>query len=281
MKEHRLQLRLKISRKTSHDMILMFARYGNHGEKAVFKSDADVKRYMEHRGIDFQNLVELCRNFKENIPFFENLVGSTWTISSGCEAAVVDKLNGKEKCVVEGPGTIASSTYWAHAETAYKSRTNAVEASSFAELQTAIVSGMASIEAYINHRAELWNNTNPKEMLTDSSTSKVSFGEKIDVWIPKMTGGTNLDKSDRNWMDFQDLKKIRDHVSIHPKASGIGTSFSELAKNANIIRTGIAGLLIQLHILFKEQVPAVIIRFFFAPEAEVNEFSNDKINEPK
>ena len=280
MKEHRLQLRPKISRKASHDMIIMFAKYGNHGEKAIFKSDADVKRYMEHRGIDFQKLVELCRNFKENVPYFENLMGSTWTISSGCKAAVVDKVGGKEKCVVEGPGTIALSTYRSHAETAYKARTNAVEASSFNELQTAIVSGMASIEAYINHRAELWNNDHSKEMLTDSSTDKVGFDQKIDVWIPKMTGGATFDKSTRNWMDFQDLKKIRDHISIHPKASGIGTSFADLAKNTNIIRTGIAGLLIQLHLLFKERIPTVIIRFFFAPEAEVNEFSNNKINEP-
>ncbi|MDP2853828.1 MAG: hypothetical protein Q8O28_06245 [Smithellaceae bacterium] len=257
----------------------MFAKHGDHNERNVFKSDADVKRYMEHRGIDFEKLVDLCRNFKENVPYFENLVGSTWSISAGCKAAVVDKVGGKEKCVVEGPGTITLSTYWAHAETAYKARTDTVEASSFTELQTAIVSGMASIEAYINHRAELWNNTNPKEMLADSFTKKVSFDEKVDVWIPKMTGGTKLDKGTRNWMDFQELKKIRDNVSIHSKVSGMGTSFAELAKNANIIRTGISGLLIQLHILFKERIPSVIIRFFFAPEAEVVEFNNDK-NKP-
>lgn len=275
MLEHRLQLRPKISRKSSHEMILMFAKYG-HNERNVFKSDADVKRYMEHQGLDFEKLVDLCRDFKENVPYFENLVGSTWSISAGGKAAVVDKVSGEEKCVVEGPGTIALSTYWAHAETAYKARTDAVEASSFTVLQTAIISGIASIEAYMNYRAELWNKSNPKEMLVDSFKNKVSFDEKIDGWIPKMTGGTKLDKGTRNWMDFQELMKIRNNVSIHPKVSGMGTSFAELAKNANVLRTGIAGLLIQFHILFKERIPSVIIRLFFAPEAEVVEFNNDK-----
>lgn len=257
-------------------MILMFAKYGNHGEKTAFATDADVKRYLTRCGIDFQRLVDLCRAFNENVPYFENLAGSTWTISSGAKAAVVDKQSGEEKCVVEGPGTIALSTYWAHAETAYKARTNAGEASSFTELQTAIVNGMASIEAYINHRAELWNSSNPQDKLADSFANKVSFDDKVDTWIPKMTGGVNLDKSVRNWMDFQELKKIRDNVSIHPKASGFGTSLAELARDVNIIRTGLAGFLIQLHMLFKERIPAIIIRLFYAPDAEVVEFSSDK-----
>lgn len=276
MIEHRLQMRPKISRRASHDMILMFAKYGNHGDRAAFRTDADLKRYLAHRGIDFQKLVEQCRSFSENVPYFENLVGSTWTVSSGAKAAVVDKQSGEEKCVVEGPGAIALSTHWAHAETSYKARTNAVEASSFAEFQTAVVNGMASIEAFINHRAELWNSGNPHDKLTDSFAHKVSFADKIDIWIPKMTGGVNLDKSVRNWTDFQKLRTIRDDVSIHPKASGMGTSLAELSQNINLVRTGIGGLLIQLHILFKERMPAVIIRLFFAPEAEVVEFSTDK-----
>ncbi|MHA2403773.1 MAG: hypothetical protein ACXADH_12330, partial [Candidatus Kariarchaeaceae archaeon] len=128
-----------------------------------------------------------------------------------------------------------------------------------------------SIEAYIIHRVELWNRDNPHDCLTDSPAHKVSFDDKVDVWIPKMTGGKKLDKSIRNWMHFLDLRKIRDHVSIHPKSDGFGSSFSDLAEKINIFRTGIAGTLIQLHLLFHEKIPAIIIRAFYAPEVEVVE----------
>jgi hypothetical protein len=255
-------------------MILMLAKHSNHGEKVGFRTDADIKRYLAQRGIDFQTLVEQCRTFSENVPYFENLIGSTWSISPGAKVALVDKQTGEEKCEVQGPGTIAVSTYWAHFETACKARTNAVDLNSFPDLQVAIVYGIASIEAYINHRAELWNRANPQDGLTDSSTNKVSFDDKIDVWIPKMTGGINLDKSIRNWMDFLELRKIRDHLSIHPKSAGFGSSFSDLAQRINIIRTGIAGLLIQLHMLFNERIPAGIIRVFYAPEVEVVELNS-------
>jgi hypothetical protein len=257
-------------------MILMFAKHGNCGERLIFRTDADVKRYLAQRGIDFQRLVEQCRSFSENVPYLENLAGSTLTVSSGTKAAVVDRQSGEEKCAVEGPGEIALSTYWAHAETSVKSRTRAVEASSFSELQIAITNGIASIEAFVSHRAEIWNTSNPQDKLIDSFAGKVSFSDKIDVWVPKMTGGHNLDKSLRNWTDFQELRKIRDDVSIHPKASGMGTSYAELSKNLNLLKTGIGGLLIQLHLLFGERIPAVIIRLFFAPEVEVAEFNNDK-----
>ena len=179
MIEHRLRLCPRISRRASHEMILMFAKYGDHGDRLVFRTDADVKRYLAQRGIDFQKLVEQCRSFGENVPYLENLVGSTWTVSSGAKAAVVDMQSGEEKCAVEGPGAIALSTYWAHAETSVKSRMRAVEASSFAELQIAITNGIASIEAFINHRAEIWNSSNPQDKLIDSFSDKVSFQTRL------------------------------------------------------------------------------------------------------
>ena len=252
-------------------MILMLARDSNHGENVTFKTDADVKRYLAQRDIDFQTLVEQCRNFNENVPYFENLIDSTWGISPGAKVALIDKQTGEEKFEVQGPGTISISTYWAHFETACKTITNAVERTSFSELQVAIVHGIASIEAYINHRVELWNRDNPQGRLIDSSTNKVSFDDKVDVWVPKMASGRKLDKSIQNWMHFLELRKIRDHLSIHPKSVGFGSSFSDLAEKINIFRTGIAGFLIQLHMLFNEKIPAIIIRAFYAPKVEVVE----------
>ncbi len=269
MNDYTLKFRKKISRRTSHEMVLMMAKFSNHGEKIKFTTDASVKRHLKRYRADFKQLVEKCRLFKENVPFFENLAGSTWTVSEGAKLAVVDKSDGQTKSEVKGPGTLTVSTYWGLFEEALRSRDRSVESSSFSEYQNSVVAGIASIEAYINHRAELWNKINPKEKLLDSPSIKISFGDKIDIWIPKMSGGEKLDKSIRNWNDFKELKKIRDHVSIHPKSVSYGISFPDLAEKINLFRTGIAGVLIQLHKIFKEPIPAKIIRAYFSPNVEV------------
>ncbi|MCH7732618.1 MAG: hypothetical protein IIB44_08910, partial [Candidatus Marinimicrobia bacterium] len=173
---------------------------------------ADVKRYFLLRKINFNELVENCRDTNKSIPYFENLIGSTWGISSGAKAALVDKKTGEKKVEIQGPGTISLSTYWAHFETAKKAITNSVELSSFSEYQIAIVQGIASIEAYLNHRVELWNKDHPADKLVDTTTNKVSFKDKIDIWLPKMTSGKKLDKSLNYWMHFLELRKVRDHL---------------------------------------------------------------------
>ena len=104
----------------------------------------------------------------------------------------------------------------------------------------------------------------------------IQLEEKIDIWIPKMSGGKKLDKSIRNWQDFIALRKIRDHISIHPKATVCGIKFNEFANKVNLFRTGIAGILIQLHMLFKEPVAAKIIRSSFSPEVEVIKEENSQ-----
>jgi hypothetical protein len=86
-----------------------------------------------------------------------------------------------------------------------------------------------------------------------------------------MTGSRKLNKSGADWRDFRILRAIRDDEAIHPKTSGYSFSYSELAQKINLFRTGIARLLIQLHLLFDEKIPRVIIRAAYAPDAEVVE----------
>ncbi len=269
MSEYKLKFKERISRRTSHDLVLMMAKWSFPPMFSQFRTDASVKRYLQRQGGDFEKIVETCRTFKENVLFFENLVGSTWTVSNGARISIVDKMDGETKAEVQGPGTLTVLTYWGHFEEALRSRNRSVESSSYPEYQTAIIKGIASIEAYISHRAEIWSKGNPSDPLLDSPSNKVSFEDKIDIWIPKMSGGKKLDKSIRNWQDFKTLRKIRDHISIHPKATAYGIDFNELANKVNLFRTGIAGILIQLHMLFKEPVPAKIIRSSFSPEVEV------------
>jgi len=76
-------------------MILLFARSGNHYHMTRFKSDADIKRAFGSNGIDFERLVEECRDFTRTVPFFENKFGSTFMAGEGLTVAHVDMM-GKE-----------------------------------------------------------------------------------------------------------------------------------------------------------------------------------------
>jgi hypothetical protein len=139
------------------------------------------------------------------------------------------------------------------------------------DLQSAIVKGIGSLEAFINARADRWNKTHPEDQLLDSRQKKVSFEDKVDIWIPKLTGGAKLDKSGTMWRHFVALRGIRDDEAIHPKAVGFGISYRDLAKNINMFRLGIAGFLFELHLLSYVTVPRAVIRAMYAPEVEAVE----------
>ena len=219
-------------------------------------------------------LVEKCRDPKENVHFFENLIGSTWTVSGGGKMSLVD-LTTEEEFSVQRPGIFTGLTYWALSEAACKARDRSIEECSHSDLQSAIVKGIASIEAYIQHRAAIWNKANPTDMLIDSQTQKISFEDKVKLWIPKMSKGVALDRGQRNWSDFIKLQKIRDKLAIHPKAQGYSVSLSNMVDEINILRTGVASLMIDLHLIFHEKIPRVIIRMRYFPDVEVIEVTTD------
>lgn len=272
MAKYKLQYKPKISRRSSKEMILLFAKYGNHGLGdfgASLNSDADVKRFVASQGSDFDRIVERCRDFSENVPFFENLVGGTWEVTPGATVSIVDNNTKEERQKVTGPGTISSYGYWAAFEISVEARDRAVNNKSFGDFLSAVVSGIASIEGYINYRAEIWNKKHPGNQLIDSRENKVSLDDKFDDWIPIMASGRKLDKSKISWAHFKILRGIRDNVSIHPKDPSQGVSLKDLAEGINMFRTGIAMLLVQPHILFEERIPSVIIRAMHMPDVEV------------
>ena len=129
---------------------------------------------------------------------------------------LVDTTTGEVITGVEGPGKIALSTYLAQFETACTAWDSSVESFSYTDLQTAIVHGIASIESYITELARCWNQHNPNDQLVDSEQNKVSLDDKFDMWIPKMSGGAKLIKSDQRWSDFVKFRRVRDHDAVHP-----------------------------------------------------------------
>jgi hypothetical protein len=97
----------------------------------------------------------------------------------------------------------------------------------------------------------------------------VSRDDKIDEWIPIMTGGKKLNKGNQRWEHYKKLRTVRDQQQAHLKAPALGSDYRKLAKSLNIFRTGIAGMLLELHILFGDRnVPATIIRHAYLPDVE-------------
>jgi len=250
-------------------MILIMAKCGNHGYRQRFISDADVKRFFQSKGNYWDDLVQKCRNPKEILPFLENLIGSTWKVSSGGKAAVVtDAATNKEKEItsVNGPGELTMSTYLQLFENAVDNLNRCIDRASFGDFQSCVTNGIASIDAYIAHRVFLYNSAHPAEPLIDSKESKVSQDTKLDEWIPKMSGGKRLDKSRLNWSHFKRLRAVRDDLAIHVKKPAFSISNRELSELLNVFRSGIAGLLLDLHLIFGERVPCNIIRNAYLPD---------------
>jgi hypothetical protein len=266
-----LRFRAKISRRAAHDLILTIVRHGNHTHPRNFPTDAAIRRQFARGNIDFDRLVQECRSPGRPVPGYENMVGSTLFTLGEAEVSLVDAATGEADTLLTGQGLVALSNYWATFESARENIQRAVTRTSLTDFHSAVVSGIASIEGYINSKAAAWNQTHPDDQLVDSKEAKVSFEEKVDVWLPKVTGGRRLEKGGAEWRHFLILRAIRDKDAVHPKAIGIGVSYTELAKNINLFRLGIAGLLFQLHRLFSESVPAAVIRAMYAPEVEAVE----------
>jgi hypothetical protein len=154
MPEYKLQFKSKISRRSAHEMILLFAKHGNHYHETDFKSDADVKRAFARNGINFEKLVKQCRDYQQAVPFFENMIGSTAAPVGGATIARVDNRTGETDLNIQSPGALIMYRYWAAFEAAIEARNRAIDKASYIELQSAIVHGIASIEGYINSRFE-------------------------------------------------------------------------------------------------------------------------------
>lgn len=70
MHEFKIVRGSRLTRRASHELIQAFARYGNHYQLENFRSEAHVKRAFAINGIEYDKLVEQCRNPGNNVPFF-------------------------------------------------------------------------------------------------------------------------------------------------------------------------------------------------------------------
>lgn len=257
-------------------MIWTFIHHGNHSHRDAMKGapKRPIEKWFAENNEPLPKLITRCRSYFESaVPFVENFIGSTWRVLSegggGVTTSLIKGGNIHPEIEVTGPGTIGVD-YEAKFESACRARDKAIDGASLDDLHTSIIKGIASIESYIAHRAEIWNRSIAAQMqLNDKKEAKVSFQEKIKIWIPTMTSGKKLDLGGHMWADFLFLQGIRDNDAVHAKKFAQGASFSDLASALNKFKMGIANFLLQLHVLFDEPVPRVVIRASFFPEVYV------------
>jgi hypothetical protein len=269
-----ISFRKKISRQQAFAKIVVHAVYGNHGITPRPKTEEDVVNFLKVRGHEINRFADSCRDPSQAVPYFENQAPSTWNVActKGASIALVDEF-GEEISSIEAEGELIHLTYWALFDSAISARNRSVELRSYLEYQSAIVSGIASIEAYINWLAANWNKRNPADQLIDSKAQKVSFEDKIDIWIPTITG-KKFDKSRECWSHFTELRAIRDHLTIHPKIIGYGIEEKELCRKINLFRKGIANFLGGLHGLAGQPTPSIVINAAYMSDCVVAPISN-------
>lgn len=278
MKNGDLAVRPVISPKEAEKMVWAFIHHGNHSRYEQMKGHPKktIEKWFAENGQPLPRVISKCRVFFTTaVPFVENFIGSTWTIladgQGNAKASITKGFRSEPEMEVDGPGTIGVD-YASKFESACRARDKAIDGASLDELHTAIIKGVASIESYVAHRVDIWNHSLVVDVrLTDSKGAKVSFEEKIKNWIPIMTGGAKLDLGGAMWVDFMFLQSIRDNDAIHAKKFAHGASFADLASALNKFKTGIADFLLQLHIIFGEASPRVVIRARFFPEVYVQE----------
>jgi hypothetical protein len=255
------------TRRAAHDMIMTMAKHGNHDY--AFTSDADVKRFFAAGGYDYDELVRASRKWNSAVPLVENVVPGTWTVTAGATVAVIDSRTGQEITKVQGPGAYAPYEYWGRFEDAVRQFGQTLELASLGAFKDCVSSGLASLEAYVAHRAWLHNSSHPDTQLLDSKDRPVSFDKKIDKWVPAMSGGRRLDKTGRNWADFKVLHEFRNDVATHPKAPAMGMDYAGLSRLLNKFRHGIAGLMVDLHLHFSERIPCIVVRYAYLGDIEL------------
>ncbi len=102
---------------------------------------------------------------------------------------------------------------------------------------------------------------------TKTANKRRFRSRKINEWIPQITGG-KLDKSGVNWSHHQELRSIRNEYQAHPKQHLYGIPYSEICRRMNRFRTGIAGLLFDLHIAFNDLVPGQVVQACYMPDIQ-------------
>ena len=244
-------------------MVLAMAMHGNHNKDIHrnIRTVANVRDHFAQNGMDFKAEVAKCRDFRHHVPMYENLMGAQWT-TQGVTVSKPDHVTGEFKEIVSGDGTYNEADYWALFDLAREDFDQALETGKYERFLSAVNSGLASIETFMNHQYLV--RTGSRQ---DDEALKRDIEAKIDDWMPLFTG-KRFDKGQREWAAFKELKNLRNEDFQHRKSIASGITFRQLVELLNDFRYGICRVLMEFHVLFGHRCPTAIIRYSHYPEIE-------------
>lgn len=191
----------KRSKGQARKMVLAMAKYGDHGHqlRCDLSNEECVKEFYRLNGYNFEVEVEKARRWSPGlpvmVPLFDFRTMNSFTIGGAPGSVGGIKAGGEEFLVkFEGKsGHVVLYEYLDIFENAAAELQRSVGGSrriplssgnSHRALLTAISDGIASIEGYITYQADRRGGKKFK----DSKQEKVSFEDKINEWIPQITG---------------------------------------------------------------------------------------------
>lgn len=262
---HGIRRREKISSNAAREMILLIAKKGKHSLYGRLVTDEDVIHFSERLyNKPFSKLVEELREYSSPIPFPFSVFELVSMHVNASKAALIDMATGEEIVDLKY-GEICKSVYINSFYESLGDFEESIQKPSYMKFRDALVDGVESIEAYFIHRVEIFNRScNIEDRIT--LTGRINWEDRLDKWIPIMTGKV-LNKCSRNYNHFIELKKIRNE--LHPTTSISSIDYNKYVKMLNRYKSGIAGFLVDLHLLFNEPIPFLIIKTMFYPKIEI------------
>jgi hypothetical protein len=271
----RLRIRDKRSRSRARDMLAAQVRYGQGQATAWQEYDLrtmeGVKQLLADRGHpDFDRLVEEVRPKDAVLPLETHLGFQGWGINlppGGSYAAVLQ--GGKELARITGEsGRFVTSEYqerFTYSVRCLKRCTNGEDAE-YGDVLACFSAGLSSIEAFVNYRTKLHRHKLPRGNEPDKN---ISLDFKLDNWIPPLSAGNPINKSEKYWQDFRKIRDIRNERESHPKDIVYGVSGSTFIRELNLWRTGIATMLLALHAITRRLAPPELVKHAYLPDIEL------------
>lgn len=260
--------RPRISERSAHKMIVEMALHGNHYNDihGDLRNVGNIKEHLRQNNYSLKSLTIKIQTYSNRIPIYENLIGAQWK-TKGVTISRPNHITGEMMPVSSGDGTYNESDYWASFELSLEDFEAAIKSGSPERFLSAVNSGIASIEAFLNQQYMI-----RCKIREDHSDLKKDLEFKIKSW-PELIVGTRFDLSGREWNEFVRLKKLRDDSFQHRKSISSGLSDKELLQLLNTYKLAVPKLLFNLHIHTNQRCPSAIIRASYYPEIvmDVNE----------
>jgi hypothetical protein len=256
-------------------MLAVQVRYGQGQAYAWQQYDLDteegVKKLLADEGYpDFDKLVEEVRPRDAVLPLETHLFseGWSWNLPPGKSYAAL-RQGDQEVARIQGEsGRIVETPYQERFNHSVRNlkRCTTGEGADYGDLLSCFSAGLASIEGFVNYKAGPHRHNLPRG---DEPDRNVSLDFKLDKWIPPLAADQLINKGEKYWQDFTEVRRIRNEFESHPKAVPYAIAGTIFCKQLNQWRTGIAMMLLILHAMTGRLAPPELVKNAFLPDIEL------------